>query len=782
MKQLLTIITANLKGGKGQVASLLGFALISALLLNIGLLLMVGFGNFFDERSEALNAPHLTIIELEHLYADSQMQYFNDYPGVTDAEKESALMIYAKTSYGDGKMSAFLILLNEKTQRAMNDLTILEGAKPVAANEICLPFLFKAGGYELGSIFEFTVGNKDFSYRVSGFTEEIMWGSINNTIFQLYLSSAGFAALQEDMPEAAAMTIRVRLDNPDKSEALRINSVKELFFATSAEGYDYGHYFALDYNGVKMIRTMMSNITAIILVVFAALLISISLLVIRFRIRNSIEESMHNIGALKAVGYTGKQLLWAHVLQFSIIALVGIVLGIGLSYALLPVVSGVLEQQTALQWQQGFDLGLSALAFISILLAVAVVTWLSARRIQKLQPLTALRQGLSTHNFKRNHFSLDSSRGALTWLLAVKSALHAKGQMVMIALIVTMVSFAAAAGVAVYDNLGVNSGHFARILSGEMPDAAATARTPEEAQVVYRVLEQDAKVRKVFYKEDVSVMIGDLSVVSILAEDYRQFEGEMLYEGQYPRHANEIAIGGSLARYYNLEIGDSVKAVRGSSSSEYLITGFIQLVNNGGITCALTIEGYRQLQSDYKPSSVFIYLVNSEETAALLADLEKTHGKSLESTLNIKELADAQLSMYGSIFFAVAVVLVAATALVIVLVLFLMMKTVILRQRRSLGIQKALGFTSFQLMNQLALYFFPVIVLGITLGGILGALSFNPIFVALTQNMGIMSASMPAPIGPTIATCVGLAVLAYVVAMLIALRIRKISAYALVTE
>jgi len=116
------------------------------------------------------------------------------------------------------------------------------------------------------------------------------------------------------------------------------------------------------------------------------------------------------------------------------------------------------------------------------------------------------------------------------------------------------------------------------------------------------------------------------------------------------------------------------------------------------------------------------------------------------------------------------------------MVLFLMMKTVILRQRRSLGIQKALGFTTFQLMNQLALYFFPVIVFGIVLGGFLGAISFNPIFVGLTQYMGIMTASMPVPLGLTIATCVFLAVLAYSVAMLIAWRIRKISAYTLVTE
>jgi len=782
MKQIFTIIAANLRKGKGQAVSLLIFVLISALLLNVGLLLMIGFGNFFDERSEALNAPHLSIVELRHMYDQSQLDYLKEYPGVNEVEKEQVLMLFTDILFGEGKIPAFLLFANENIKRNMNDLTLIEGVAPVAANEIALPFMFKAGGYDLGSTFKFTMANKTHSYHITGFTEEIMLGSINNQYYQFYLSNSGFRELAEQVPEAEAMALRVRMDNPDNSEALNIDSVKEFFYTTNSEGYEFSEFVALDYTGVKMTRTMTSNITAIILVVFAALLILISLLVIRFRIRNSIEEGMHNIGALKAVGYTGRQLLWANVLQFSVIALVGVVLGIALSYLLLPIVSAVLEQQTALQWQQGFDLALSALAFSSILLAVVVVTWLSARKIKKLQPLTALRQGLSTHSFKKNYLPLDRSHGALAWLLAVKSALQAKGQMVTIALIVTTVSFAAVAGVAVYDNLGVNSANFASLLGGEMPDAAFMVKTPEEAAQVYRTLENDTNVRKVFYKEDVRVMIGDLDVINITTEDFQLFEGEMLYEGQYPRHANEIAISGSLARYYDLAIGDSVKAMRGNSSSEYLITGLIQLVNNGGISCAMTLEGYRQLQDEFEPRGMYVYLTDNEQTASLIKGIDKEYGESMESVVNIKELTDAQLGMYGDIFFAVAVVLVAVTALVIIMVLFLMMKTVILRQRRSLGIQKALGFTTFQLMNQLALYFFPVIVLGIVLGGFLGAISFNPIFVGLTQYMGIMTASMPVPLGLTIATCVFLAALAYLVAMLIAWRIRKISAYTLVTE
>lgn len=782
VKQILPIIAANLRKAKGQAASLLVFVLVSALLLNLGLLLMIGFGSFFDTRAEELHTPHLVLLEEQRLFSQSQLRYLKEYPGVKEVEYESSLLMMADISYNNGEMPAFFLFVDSSGRRQMNDLSLVEGTVPTLANEICLPYMFKTGGYELGDSFRMKVGDKTLYYNITGFTEEIMLGSINNQYYQVYLSNAGFIKLLNDMPEFESTVIRVRLEDPAGSETLRLDATREFLYSTQIEAVEFAQFAALDYPGVVGVRTMMSSITSIILVVFAALIVIISLLVIRFRIRNSIEESMTNIGALKAVGYTGSQLIRANLLQFGGIAAIGIVAGIAASYALLPLVSAVLEQQTALRWQQGFDSGIASICFCSILLAVALVTWLSARQIRALAPLVALRQGLVTHSFKRNHFSLAQSRGPLTWLLALKSALQAKGQMTMVAIIVTAVSFAAVAGISVYDNLGVNPENFASLLGGELPDAAFYVKTPADAKLVRLMIEKDENVRKVFYNQDVYVMIGDLSIVNMVAEDFSLYEGDMLYEGQYPRHNNEIALSGSLARYYNLEIGDTAKVTQGGRTLDYLIVGYVQSVNNGGLVSAMTIEAYQRLQPSFEASDLYVYLYDSTLTDAHIKTITARYDAVLYSAINLVDLMTAQLSVYGDIFYALALVLVLVTALVIFMVLYMMLKTMILRRRRELGIKKALGFTTFQLMNELALYFIPVIVFGIALGGALGVISFNPIFVALSHSMGIMTASMPAPLGTTVVVCALLAALAYVFAMLIAWRIRKISAYALVTE
>jgi putative ABC transport system permease protein len=112
----------------------------------------------------------------------------------------------------------------------------------------------------------------------------------------------------------------------------------------------------------------------------------------------------------------------------------------------------------------------------------------------------------------------------------------------------------------------------------------------------------------------------------------------------------------------------------------------------------------------------------------------------------------------------------------------MVLKTTILRRRREFGIQKAVGFTTFQLMNQIALSMTPVILLGIITGAVAGYFSLNPIFVAVTRGMGIIKVEFLMPLDQVGLICIGLVMLAYAVSMLISWRIRKISAYGLVSE
>jgi len=59
---------------------------------------------------------------------------------------------------------------------------------------------------------------------------------------------------------------------------------------------------------------------------------------------------------------------------------------------------------------------------------------------------------------------------------------------------------------------------------------------------------------------------------------------------------------------------------------------------------------------------------------------------------------------------------------------------------------------------------------------------FDPMMTATVKSMGIVKMDLPMPADRTILVCVALVILSYIVSMLIAWRIRKISAYSLVSE
>ncbi|WP_019244012.1 MULTISPECIES: FtsX-like permease family protein [Bacillus] len=61
----------------------------------------------------------------------------------------------------------------------------------------------------------------------------------------------------------------------------------------------------------------------------------------------------------------------------------------------------------------------------------------------------------------------------------------------------------------------------------------------------------------------------------------------------------------------------------------------------------------------------------------------------------------------------VMILVVIMTVLAVSLILYLIIKTMIIKHKRELGILKALGYTTFQLITQITLSFLPVVIVGV---------------------------------------------------------------------
>ena len=290
------------------------------------------------------------------------------------------------------------------------------------------------------------------------------------------------------------------------------------------------------------------------------------------------------------------------------------------------------------------------------------------------------------------------------------------------------------------------------------------------------------EVEKALYFDQNLVTTEGYNSILYVTEDYTKTENLMCYEGRNPKHDNEVAIGGVMAKDLGKKVGDMISFQRGTIEKEYLITGFIQSGNGMGYDTEITSGGYKRLQANYKPNVIYVYLKENQQAEDFINKMIDLYGSKFSDFMDFDEMLDSQLGIYTMIVGIFVLIIVLITVAIVILILFLVVKTVIMRRKHEVGIQKALGFTTKQLILQLSFSFLPVVAIGTIIGGAVGYLGTNPMITVLFRSFGIMRMEFIIQPAMIIGLCISICVLAFLVSILVSIRIRKISAYALIQE
>ena len=552
-------------------------------------------------------------------------------------------------------------------------------------------------------------------------------------------------------------------------------------FPQSVVGDTTSYIWGLDIELVKSVSTLTINIVATILVAFAAIIVLVSLIVIRFRVSNSIEDGMANIGVLKAIGYTSGQILSSIILQFILIALSASMVGIALSYGLMPFIGGIISSLSGLVWVQNFDIIINLVSIFLVVLCVVIVTLLSAFRVRKILPVAALRGGIQTHSFRKNHFPLEKAKGGLHFLLAIKSMLANAKQNMMILLIIIALTFASVFSMVLYYNIASDKTAFVNLFGSEPANVYIAVKSDADTRELLSDIEQMDHVRKVNIFDLITTKIDGQTVYTNVTDRYNQLENNIVYEGRQPKYENEISISWVVSSQINKGIGDTVEVEYGTETKSYLVTGLSQSIGNLGQIAAVTMEGIQQLQGDYKGTTLYAYL-DGISNKDFINNVQEQYGDHIVETLDIDENIESQTGMYTAAVFAVMLMVLTITVIVVVMILYLVIKTMIIKRKKEFGVMKAIGYSTIQLMNQISISFLPVIITGVAIGGVLGYFFTNPMLSVLLSSAGVKRLDFIIHLPTILMICVGILILAYIVSMIVSRRIKKISAYGLITE
>ena len=301
--------------------------------------------------------------------------------------------------------------------------------------------------------------------------------------------------------------------------------------------------------------------------------------------------------------------------------------------------------------------------------------------------------------------------------------------------------------------------------------------------------------------------------------------------GRFPEHDNEIMITNMFARHFHVGVGDTLNIEYLKVQKPYIITGVVTSSSNGGINLYLTQAGMERVNPTYRPGTMEVYLEEGVDTAEFRYVLTEKYGRSLSdaakeraeggtyedriraeaeqqiaemmanygvshveyaiqagdtvisdnsdafriaSIMNLSDILRTQLAGLSAAISIIATVFVILSAVVVMVILFVLMESTIRRQRREFGIMKGMGYTSRELMVQLAMRIMPAALTAVVCGTVLGVLATG----LLTAYIGKVAVQVPLIILLDIALlafCFGCAYFG-------ARKIKRISVYELMTE
>lgn len=530
------------------------------------------------------------------------------------------------------------------------------------------------------------------------------------------------------------------------------------------------------------------------MIAFAVIVAAIVAVVIAFLVRSSVLDEVRNLGVWKALGYTTRELRTSYLAIYGAIGGSCIAVGAALGVGLMPTFVGIITEMARLDCSKA--IGASALGVFIAIAAVAAIlcaaVYFSTSKVKRITPLSALRSNIATHSFKRNRAPLEKSKMPVDMRLGVKSAVGEIGRSATVVVIVLIMSLLCSFVSVVYYNLKVDQRAVINMSAVEDADFYIAFYYEDPSPYFDAIRQIDGFEGDALYTR-VGLEMNGAHCYGQIYSSFEHMRTKFVYSGRYPKYANEIMLEEQYAKRNGIKIGDSVNLLitegNDESQKDCIVVGYFQNILDNVKFIAFTdiIEEFVDAQTQSKNLQHLIYFQQGkaptlERLDEILRGVNGGESVAYNGFQTGRNMLDGFLSTVETAASAVMSVFFCVTAIVIALLLVILTKLKLLRERRNFAIYKALGYTTANIMTQIAVAMTILGVIGSVIGGIVGALVTSPMLSLFGEFIGAGHFAFAIPWGYTVAIVVAVPALIFAVSMLCAIPVRKIRPATLLRE
>ena len=580
------IIKNDIKNSKFITLATLLIISIASILVSLAVILGVNLLGSIDNLMDNAKTPHFMQmhsgeIDTERLEKFSkECDLVDKYQTVEFLNIEGAKFIVNGKSLSDSVIDNGLSIQSKEFDYLLDlNNEVIEPKN----GEIYLPITYKKENLaEAGD--KVTIYDKEF--KVAGFVRDSQMNSSLASSKRYIVSEEDYNDLREK--GNVEYLIEFRLNNIDD-----ISKFESKY--SSAELEANGP--TITYSLFKMINAVSEGLMIMVILLSSILILAIGFMCIRFTLLAKIEDEYREIGIMKAIGLSLKDIKKVFLVKYQLISTIGCALGYIIS---LPLKNALLENIRLYMGESKNNNIASIISIVGVLIVFLVVILYVKkvlRRFKNISGADALRSGgdgdkaLSS---KLCSISISKVVGANVFM-GIKDVFSRKKLYITMLLIVILSTFIIIVPQNLYSTIS-NKNFVTYMGAGNCDmriDIQQTDNILGKAKDIEKYINEDKDIKKavVSYTKAFSMKTENGSSENIKVElgDHSVFPVRYS-KGEAPKNDNEIALSSANADELEKNVGDKVVLNVDGKDKTFRVCGIYSDLTNGGKTAKATFD------------------------------------------------------------------------------------------------------------------------------------------------------------------------------------------------
>ena len=584
----------------------------------------------------------------------------------------------------------------------------------VKQGEIAVPIYFMVeNDLKIGDIITVETNDYQNEFIISDYVRDYEMNASIASSKRFVISQADYNRILESHTGEPEYMIEFKLHENGDAQAVQTAYIEA---GLPAKGPTVGAMVFVLFNAMSDVAI------AMIIILISILLIIISAMCIRLSFLTVMEEDLREIGVMKSIGISKKDIKKVYLTKYKAISVAAGVAGYLLSFSIVNLFSGNMRLYLSSDLSGNLKYGLSLIAPVFVYSMIVMYCRKVLKKIDKISAVEALRSDLIVRGKKRKYnFSLLKNRFFSTYIYMGISDVWKRFGLYRILLVVFIVStFLIILPLNVYNTM--NSPEFSTYMgigkSDMRIDLRKTDTIKEEFKRLQDELDKDPDIEKsasyITCNYKTGNEEGGWDYISIETGDFSVFPLNYL-EGKAPVSEGEISLSYANASEngINKKVGDEVIVKVAGTNKVMTVCGIYQDITNGGKTAkADTSLGLNE-------ESILWYIVNIDVVPGVDIRDKMDYYQSIFNSAQVNDIQEYTKQTLGNLIDQMGSVVIVGMAIaftIVALITALFLKMLLSKDMSQIAIMRSMGLTSGNIKNQYMAGTMSVLVAGILCG------------------------------------------------------------------